>query len=188
MAQRLASFDNSWYRPGSLVRRVVWYIIEKITINTALPFGRGASVLLRCFGATIGRGVVIKPKVRIKYPWNLSIGHDVWIGEDVWIDNLARVEIGNNVCISQGTYLLCGNHDYSRSTFDLTIGTIVIEDGVWLGAKSIVCPSVRCGSHSILAVASVATRNLEPFGIYQGNPALKIRERKMQDSKDNLAQ
>ena len=123
----------------------------------------------------IGKGVVIKPSVNIKYPWKLIVGDHVWIGENVWIDNLAEVFISDNVCISQGAMLLTGNHNYKLSTFDLIIGTITLEDGVWIGAKSVVCPGVKCASHSVLTVGSIATKNLEPYIIYQGNPAIKIK-------------
>ena len=71
-------------------------------------------------------------------PWKLKVGNNVWIGEDVWIDNLELVDISDNVCISQGAMLLCGNHDFTSSTFDLIVKPIVLEDGVWIGAKSIV--------------------------------------------------
>lgn len=129
------------------------------------------------FGASIGKGVVIKPHVQIKYPWKLRIGDYTWIGEHVWIDNLANVSIGSHCCISQGAMLLTGNHDYRKSTFDLVIGEIKLENGSWVGAKCTVCPGVTLHEHAVLAVGSVATKNLESFGIYQGNPAEKIRER-----------
>jgi putative colanic acid biosynthesis acetyltransferase WcaF len=124
--------------------------------------------------------VCIKPHVHIKYPWKLTIGDHVWIGEQVWIDNLADVKIGNQVCVSQGAYLLTGNHDFKKETFDLIIGAIVLEDGVWIGAKSVVCPGITCRSHAILTVGSVANRDLDAFGIYRGNPAEKIRVRVME--------
>lgn len=134
-------------------------------------------MLLRLFGARVGKSVVIKPHVRIKYPWKLSIGDYTWIGEDVWIDNLDEVCIGANCCVSQGAFLLCGNHNYTKSTFDLMIGAITLEDGSWIGAKSTVCPGVTVGSHAVLSVGSVATKTLEPYGIYSGNPAMKVKER-----------
>ena len=109
-----------------------------------------------------------------------TIGNDVWIGEEVWIDNLAKVQIGNNVCISQGAMLLCGNHNFSKSNFDLITGTIILEDGVWIGAKSIVGPNVVCHSHSVLGVSSVASKDLEAYSIYRGNPALLIKERNIE--------
>ncbi len=121
--------------------------------------------------------MIIKPSVLIKYPWLLSAGDHIWIGEGVWIDNLAPLTIGSHSCLSQGAYLLTGNHNFTLPAFDLTIAPIVLEDGVWIGARATVCPGVVCGSHSILAVASIATKPLEPYGIYQGNPAVKIKNR-----------
>ena len=174
---RLGTFDNAWFVPGNPWLRLIWYVVQVLTIQTSLPLGSVGIFILRSFGAKIGAGVVLKPRVRIKYPWNLSVGNDVWIGEDVWIDNLASVSIGSDVCISQGAYLFCGNHDYSSSSFDLIVGTIVLEDGAWVGAKGVVCPGVTCGTHSVLAAGSVATKNLDAYSIYQGNPATRIRVR-----------
>ena len=67
----------------------------------------------------VGRSVIIKPRVRIKYPWFLQIGDNSWIGEDVWIDNLDSVIIKENVCISQGAMLMSGSHNYKSEKFDL---------------------------------------------------------------------
>ena len=125
----------------------------------------------------IGKGVNIKPRVHVKYPWNLKIGEFTWIGEDVWIDNLVKVDIGSNVCLSQGAMLLTGNHNYKKTTFDLMVGEIVLHDGVWIGAKAVVCPGVTCHEHSVLSVGSIAKCDLEARGIYQGNPAQKVKER-----------
>jgi len=135
--------------------------------------------LLRIFGAKVGKGVIIKPNVNIKYPWNLVMGSYIWVGEDVWIDNLAGVHISDNVCLSQGAYLLTGNHDFTAIRFDLIVKPIYLEKGVWIGAKSVVCPGVHCQSHAVLAVGSIATKNLDAFSIYQGNPARKVKDRKI---------
>jgi putative colanic acid biosynthesis acetyltransferase WcaF len=161
-------------------KSIIWYFVNELIMkNSLLPFSKLKILVLRCFGSQIGEGVTIKPGVNIKYPWNLYIGNDCWIGENVWIDNLAKIKIGNNVCISQGAMLLCGNHNYKKSSFDLIIGEICLENGSWVGAKSIVCPRVTLKSHSILSVNSVATNDLEPYTINQGNPAIKIREREI---------
>lgn len=147
-------------------------------INNSLSIINSIKIsLLRLFGASIGSNVLIKPSVNIKYPWFLEIGDNVWIGENVWIDNLIKVTIGNNVCISQGAMLLSGNHNYKSVTFDLILGQVILEDGAWVGAKAIVCPGVTMCSHSILSVGSVATKDLDPYSIYQGNPATKVRGR-----------
>jgi putative colanic acid biosynthesis acetyltransferase WcaF len=159
------------------MKRVLWYVMSGLFFETAFPLSGFKGLVLRLFGARIGRGVVIKPHVRIKYPWKLSIGDFSWIGEDVWIDNLEEVSIGANCCISQGALLLCGNHNYTKSTFDLMIAPITLEDGAWIGAKSTVCPGVMVQSHAVLTVGSVATKTLESYGIYSGNPAVKVKDR-----------
>ena len=87
----------------------------------------------------------------------------MWIGENVWIDNLAQVTIEDHVCISQGAMLLCGNHNYKKTTFDLMVNEIILEEGVWIGAKSVVCGGVRCKTHAILSVGSIANIDLEPY-------------------------
>lgn len=175
---QLGKFKNDWFKPGSKIKILLWYFVNRLFINTNFPYPNlFKKMLLKAFGGKIGKGVVLKPKINIKYPWLLVVGNHVWVGEQVWIDNLAKVTIGDNVCISQGAMLLCGNHDYKKSTFDLIIGEIVLKEGSWVGAKSVVCPGVTLGNSSILSVGSVANKSLEPYGIYQGNPSVKIRER-----------
>lgn len=133
--------------------------------------------ILKLFGSKIGKGVIIKPGVNIKYPWLLTIGDYSWIGEDVWIDNLAQVTIGLNCCISQGALLLCGNHNFRSESFDLIVKPITIEDGAWVGAKSVVCPGVTVKEDAIITVGSVVTKSLDAATIYQGNPAVSKRKR-----------
>ena len=177
--QSLNKFDNSDFNHGrNILIRSLWYIINSLLFNSyLLPFSSLKKMILRLFGSKIGKGVVIKPKVNIKYPWNLYIGNYVWIGENVWIDNLDKVNIEDNVCVSQGVMLLCGNHNYKKETFDLLTGPIHLKKGSWIGAKSIVCPNVTVEKYAILTVNSVATRNLKKNTIYQGNPAKPIRQR-----------
>lgn len=175
----LSKYDNSWYSPrAGWVKRILWHYINHIIFNNGLfPISSLKVMLLRMFGAGVGKGVNIKPSVNIKYPWLLKIGDFSWIGEHVWIDNLTGVEIGSNVCLSQGAMLLTGNHNFKKITFDLMVGNIVLEDGVWIGARAVVCPGVTCGSHSVLTVGSVATSDLPPYGICRGNPAMKVKDR-----------
>jgi putative colanic acid biosynthesis acetyltransferase WcaF len=184
MQTNLSKYNNSEYQPGNKFKIILWYFVNVLFfINSFNPISGLKVFLLRLFGAKIGKGVVIKPGVNIKYPWLLEIGNYVWIGEQVWIDNLAKVSIQDNVCVSQGALLLCGNHNYKIATFDLITAEIILETGAWVGAKSIVGPGVTLHSHAILAVGSVATKNMDAFGIYQGNPAVKIRERKIEEIK-----
>ena len=177
----LKKFNNSWYDPGaSLLKRTAWFFVNALFfLNPLNPSSSAKVFLLRLFGARLGTGIIIKPSVNIKYPWLLEAGNDVWIGEGVWIDNLAKVTIGNNVCISQGAMLLTGNHNYKKEAFDLIVGPLVLDDGCWVGAKAVVCPGVTCGVCSMLAAGSIANKNLQSHGIYQGNPAVLIRTREI---------
>ena len=151
--------------------------VKSILKSHIVPLSFPKVAILRLFGAKIGANVTLKPGVNIKYPWKLKVGNNCWIGENAWIDNLDDVTLEDNVCISQGAFLLCGNHDYKSTTFDLMIGPITIESGAWIGAKSIVCPGVSIGSHAILSVGSLANKDLEAYTIYKGNPAVKCKER-----------
>ncbi|HTI60941.1 putative colanic acid biosynthesis acetyltransferase [Mucilaginibacter sp.] len=175
----LSAYNNSPYNPGgNALKRVLWYYTNILFFKSALfPFYGFKVALLRAFGAKIGRKVQLKPSVNIKYPWNLTIGDEVWIGENVWLDSLAMISIGSNVCISQGATLLTGSHNYKKSSFDLITRGITLEDGAWIGAGAIVNLGVTARSHAVLTAGSVATGDLEAYGIYQGNPAVRIRER-----------
>ncbi len=178
----LSSYDNAAYKPGkNALIRFLWYFTNVLFfINPLNPLSSLKVFLLRLFGAKIGKGVVIKPSVNIKYPWRLKIGDYSWIGENVWIDNLANVEIGANCCLSQGAMLLCGNHNYKKISFDLITEGIILETGVWIGAKAIVTPGVHCKSHLVLSVNSVLTdKSTEEYMIYSGNPAKPLRKREI---------
>jgi len=175
--------NNAAYKTTIIIgagklKQICWYVTNILIFKNSMFVSSGLKTgLLKLFGAKVGEGIIIKPGVNIKFPWKLSIGNHTWIGEGVWIDNLAAVSIGPNVCISQGALLLTGNHNYKKSSFDLMLGDIVIEEGVWIGASSIVCPGVHCHSHAVLSVASVASSHLEPYCVYRGNPALVIANR-----------
>lgn len=182
MKVELNKYNNDWFKPGkNKLVQLIWYVVNATFVNSYLmPISQFKVFILRLFGAKIGKSVNIKPKVNIKYPWKLTIGDYTWIGENVWIDNLEKVTIGESCCLSQGAMILCGNHNHSKSTFDLIVKPVVIEDGAWVGAQAVVCPSVTLKTNSLLTVHSVATSDLEANSIYQGNPAVKIKDRKIE--------
>lgn len=175
----LHSFSTGNFNKGAgLIKQMFWFFINALFVRASWnPFMGIKIFFLKAFGAKIGRNLVIKNNVNIKFPWKLVLGDNVWLGENVWIDNLDRVEIGNDVCISQGALLLTGNHDYTLASFDYRNAPIVIENGAWIGARSVVCPGVRVESYAILTVGTIATKSLDKYSIYQGNPAQKIRMR-----------
>lgn len=175
----LSAYNNHPFNPGGTAfKRLLWYCVNALFFKTSLiPSSVFKVFLLRVFGAKIGKNVIIKPCVNIKYPWFISIGNHSWIGENVWIDSLVMIKIGAHVCLSQGAILLTGSHNYKKTSFDLITKGLILEDGVWIGAGAIVNLGITAASHSVLTSGSVATTNLEPYAVYQGNPAVRIRER-----------
>jgi putative colanic acid biosynthesis acetyltransferase WcaF len=175
----LDRFDNRQFRRGRpAIVEFIWMAVQALLVSSFLPGSAHRRALLRLFGARIGAGVVIKPGVRVKFPWRLAIGQHSWIGEGVWIDNLADVTIGDHCCLSQEAYLCTGSHDWSKPEFDLIVKPIRVADGSWVAARAVLGPGTVVGEGAIVGLGSVATGTLEPFGIYRGNPALQAGMRR----------
>ena len=168
------------------MKEALWIAVRCLFFSPAWPWPSGLRVAwLRLFGAKVGRGVVIRSRVTVHFPWRLDIGDFVWLGEDSWLLNLDKITVGDNVCISQRAFLCTGSHNYKSATFDLMTKPIVVEDGAWLGASCWVGPGVTVRTHAVLAAGSVANKELEAWSIYQGNPAVFVRRREIvEDGKD----
>lgn len=177
----LSRFNNDWFDEGAgKFKWFLWFLANGLfVLNPLNPFNALRKFVLRAFGAKIGKGVILKHRVNVKFPWNLTIGDHCWIGEAVWIENQGKVTIGNNCCLSQGVVLMTGNHNYKKVTFDLIVKPIVLEDGVWLGAGSMVTQGVTAHSHAVLGLGSIANSDLAAYTIYAGNPCLEVRKRVM---------
>ncbi len=176
---RLDNYTVGTYTPGAtLLRQLLWYFIGSPLFSSYwLPFTGFKVWILRRFGAEIGQQVTIKPGVKIKFPWRLTVGDYVWIGENAWLDNVAPITIESHVCLSQEVYLCTGNHDYRDRNFKLIPAPIHIEQGSWIAARAVVGPGVTVGSGAVLALASVTGRSLQPMTIYAGNPAQQVKKR-----------
>jgi putative colanic acid biosynthesis acetyltransferase WcaF len=176
---QLSKFNNDWYSPGRpFLLRALWFFLGDPFVRCSLmPSSAMRTWILRLFGARIGHGIVLKPGVRVKYPWRLSLGNDTWIGEDCWLDNLEQISIGNNVCVSQGAYLCTGNHDWADESFGLIVKPITLRDGSWVGAKCVVGPGVELGECAVAAAGSVVTKSIPDYEIHAGNPAGFVRHR-----------
>ena len=148
---RLSEFVSN-YKPNSYIYQIIWLIISSVVFRPSLPVMsyRYKTVILRAFGANVGRHVVIKPGVQIKNPSLLDIGSDVWIGENVWIDNVGKITIGDNVCISQGVRMTSGNHNYKQTNFELMIEEIEIQNNCWIGCFCNILPGAQIGPNTFL--------------------------------------
>lgn len=165
-------------RGASRFTEFLWLMVSAMLIETWLPGSGWRKLILQLFGAKLGTGVVIKPNLRVKFPWRLSVGDYSWIGQQVWIDNLAEVTIGANACVSQGTYLCTGSHDWKLDSFDLVVAPIDVGQNAWVGAKCTLAPGTKLGEGAILSIGSVAKGNLVAWTIHAGNYAKPVRPRK----------
>jgi putative colanic acid biosynthesis acetyltransferase WcaF len=175
----LAKFSTGGFDRGAgVVKESLWLLVSLILFRlcpvSLSPLKR---TTLRAFGAKIGRGVVIKPQVKVTFPWKLEVGDYVWLGEESWLLNLEKIVIKSNVCISQRAFLCTGSHNYKLPTFDLITKPISVGAGAWIGAGAWVGPGVEVGDDAVLTACSVATNNLEAGGIFKGNPAVLVRKR-----------
>jgi putative colanic acid biosynthesis acetyltransferase WcaF len=156
----------------------LWYLLKCAFFLSALPWPaawkRG---LLRRFGAKIGSGVYIKPRVNIHFPWKLEIGDHSWIGEEVFLLNLEPIVIGSHCCISQRAFLCTGNHDFRRPDMPYRNRRILVEDGAWVGAQAFIGPGVTIGSEAVIAAGSVVTQDQPKEMRCAGNPCIPIGAR-----------
>jgi len=165
-------------RGASKVKEMLWYAVKVVFFLSAIPYpSRFKVFLLKAFGAKVGKGLVIKPRVNIHFPWKLAVGDNVWIGEEVFFLNFELLTIGNNVCISQKVFVCGGNHDYKDPTMPYRNGVIVLEDGSWVGAASFVGPNVKIGINTIVSVGSIVTKSLPENGVFGGNPLQLVKQR-----------
>jgi putative colanic acid biosynthesis acetyltransferase WcaF len=156
----------------------LWYLCKCVFFLSPLPWPQGLKAwLLKCFGAKIGEGVVIKPRVNIHFPQKLVIGSHSWIGEEVFILNLEPVTIGAHCCISQRAFLCTGNHDFRDPLFPYRGAPIVVEDGVWVGAAVFVGPGITIGTDAVVTAGSVVAGNLPAGMICSGNPCVPTKKR-----------
>lgn len=180
----LGTFRNDGFdRGASRAKEIAWMIISALFVSGWMPGSGWRANILRAFGAKIGRGVVLKPRVRVKFPWRLEVGSNSWIGEGVWIDNLAMVRIGHDVCISQGAYLCTGNHDWTSPRFDLVVGAITIEPNCWVGAKATVAPGTLLEEGAVLGLGAVGRGVLHSWTIYGSGLTAKVGQRQEKQMK-----
>jgi putative colanic acid biosynthesis acetyltransferase WcaF len=162
----LSGFRGDGYDKGRpLVVQALWFATLNLVFVKWWCPARVRVLLLRLFGADIGRGVLIRHRARVHWPWKLTVGDHSWIGEDVWMMNLEPLEIGSSACLSQGSRLICGSHDRRSPTFEFDNGPIVIGDGVWVAAGCTVLRGAVVGDFAVLAAGAVVSGTVEPFAL-----------------------
>lgn len=156
----------------------LWWLIQYTLFAMSPQFLYGwRRFLLRAFGAKIGSGVIIRPNVRVTYPWKLSVGDNSWVGDNVELYSLGEIRIGTNAVVSQRSYLCTGGHDYESIAFDIFAKPIVIEDGAWVATDVFIAPGVTIGMGAVVGARSTVLQDMPSGMICVGQPAKPIKER-----------
>ncbi|WP_258724177.1 DapH/DapD/GlmU-related protein [Cellulomonas sp. NS3] len=164
VSRRLADFTGRGYEKGrGRLVQAAWMLVSGTVFTRWWCPARVRVVILRAFGAEVGTGVLVRHRVRVHWPWKLSIGNDTWIGEGSWILNLEPVTIGSDVCVSQSVLLCTGSHDRRSPTFEFDNAPIWIDDGAWLAARSTVLRGTRVGRGAVVGAGALVTRDVPPF-------------------------
>lgn len=160
------------------LRRAIWNLVCLLLFRPSpRPLHGWRSMLLRLFGARLGPACHFYPGARIWAPWNLVCADRVSVGDDAELYNPSPLTMGSHCIVSQGAYICGATHEYNNPAFTLVHFPIRLGAYSWICARASVNPGVNVGPGAILALGSVATRDLEPFGIYAGIPAKKVKER-----------
>jgi putative colanic acid biosynthesis acetyltransferase WcaF len=175
--------SDPYKRPSfSLANRIMrflwsicWLFLYRPSLRPMYPW---RAMLLRAFGAKMGPGCRVAASSRIWAPWNLNCEDIVQIGDGTEIYNQAPMFFGSHAIVSQGAYVCGSTHDLDDPAFPLIAYPMTLGAYSWVCARAVVGPGVDVGEGAVLGLASVTTRDLEPWTIYAGTPAVKIRERR----------
>ena len=158
----------------------LWWLVQSFLFRTSPQFLYGwRKFLLRLFGAKIGKKVIIRSSVKITYPWKLTIGDYSWIGDDVDLYTLGEIDIGNNVVISQRSYLCTASHNYKKKNFPIYQKPIKICDEVWIATDVFIAPGITIGRGTVIGSRSSVYKDIPSNKVCLGHPAKIIRERKI---------
>ncbi len=171
-------YQRPAFSVGNRAKRLLWNLIHLLLFRTSpTPLHAWRGFLLRCFGATLGPGCKFYPASRVWAPWNLVCEDYVTAGNGAEIYNPAPMHFGSHVIVSQGAYLCGATHDYNRAEFPLLAYEMRFGAYSWICAKASVGPGVQVAEGAVLGMAAVATRSLEAWTVYAGNPATALKTR-----------
>ena len=170
------------FRGRSALIVQLWWLVQSTLFAMSPQFTyKWRNFLLRCFGAKIGKGVIIRPTVKITYPWKLKIGDYSWVGDNAELYTLGEIDIGDNVVISQKSYLCAATHDYTKETFDMLDKKITIEDEVWLAADVYIAPGITVKKGALVGARSSVFNDMPEGMVCLGCPAKSVRVRACHD-------
>jgi len=177
--QRLNQFQlPEGFRGRSVLVVQLWWLVQSTLFAMSPQFMFGWRIfLLKLFGAQIGSDVRIRPSVRVTYPWKVKLGDRVWIGDYAEFYSLGEIDVGDDVVISQKSYLCAATHDYTKPSFDIVDKKITIEAQVWLATDVFIAPGVTIGRGALIGARSNVFADMPAGMICVGSPAKPVKPR-----------
>lgn len=172
-------FTQASFSLRNRLARALWGVAWVLLFRPSLrPMHAWRVMLLRLFGAQLGRHVHIDASVRVWAPWQLRVGDRVGVGRGANLYNMAVMTIADSAVISQGAHLCGGTHDIDSANFQLVAKPIEIGRYAWICADAFVGPGVSIAEGCVLAARGVAVKSIsEDWTVWAGNPAVFRRRR-----------
>ena len=156
--------------------RLLWQMVYVVFFKfTPPPLHIWRSFVLKLFGAKVGKGVHVYPRVKIWAPWNLELGDECGIGSGATLYSQAKIKIGKRAIVSQGTYLCTGTHDYTKMGHPLITSPITIGDHAWVAAEAFVHPGISIGDGCVVGARSVVTKSMPAWMVCAGHPCKPLK-------------
>lgn len=175
--ERRLALHTGYDQGRSKLWQGAWFATQNLVFEKFWFPRRWRPALLRAFGAEIGEGVVIRYRVRVMWPWRLTIGNDSWVGEGSWLYNVADLTIGSDVCVSQEVFLCTGSHDPTTIDFAVRNTPIVVQDGVWIGAQAQVLSGVTVGEGATIGLGATVSKDVPAGTVVVAPRAVELPRR-----------
>lgn len=183
--QEQNTYVGTSFSRRNVLGRILWAIVGGIFFRySPRPLHSWRIFLLRCFGAKVGKGVLIFPLVKVWAPWNLELRYECVIANRVNLYSQGKITIGCQAIISQGTHICAGTHDYNKSDFPLITSPILIDDQAWIAAEAFIHPGVTIGKGAVVGARSVVTKDMPEWMVCAGHPCKPIKPRDLAFKKD----
>lgn len=174
--------ENPYHRASfslsNRLARSLWRVVYLILYRPSpRPMHAWRSLLLRIFGAKLGPGCHFYPSGRVWAPWNLECEDCCTLADGAEIYNPSPIYLGSHCILSQEAYLCGATHGYNHPDFPMISYSMRLGAYSWICARASVSPGVNVGAGAVLGLGSVATRDLEPWTVYSGVPAVEVKKR-----------
>jgi putative colanic acid biosynthesis acetyltransferase WcaF len=181
--------DNPYHRASFSLKyrlvRLLWQTVHLLFYRPSpRPFHVWRALLLRAFGARLGPGCHFYPSGKVWAPWNLICEDCCTLADHAEIYNPSPIYLESHCIVSQQAFVCGATHDYNDPEFPMISYSMRLGAYSWICARASVLPGVNVGEGAVLGLGSVAYGDLEPWTVYSGVPAVKVKKREQRVTPD----